>query len=55
MPSNKHVVCIRVSDDILSEIRRIAVDREWTLAHAALYLIRCGLSCVLCEEVSNDA
>lgn len=54
MPSRKNVVAVRVSDELLSLIRSIAADREWTLAHAALYLIRCGLSS-LGSEVSDDA
>lgn len=52
MPSRKNVVAVRVSDQMLSLIRSIADDREWTIAHAALYLIRCGLSS-LGSEVSE--
>lgn len=47
------VISVRVSEMLFERVSKVARDRDWTVAHAASFLIQLGLSILKYREVQE--
>ena len=47
------VISVRVSVMLFEKVSKVARDREWTVAHAASFLIQLGLASLKDQEVHD--
>lgn len=40
MPTRKHRINLTLDDDLFIKVRRLAEEREWSLSHAVLHLLK---------------